>query len=75
MVESKESLRQQLLAARANIRTQIDRLRGLPTPLAGIGLEPVRANGLATDGDKVLTKLIEMLGEIDDSLEELGDGS
>ena len=71
MAESKESLRRQLLAAREKIQAQIDKLRGLPTPLAGIGLEPVRANGLNVEGDALLAKLTETLRDIDDSLDEL----
>jgi hypothetical protein len=71
MEESKESLRRQLLEARANVQAQIDKLRGLPTPLAGIGLERLRANGLGEESDAVLAKLVETLRDIDDSLEEL----
>jgi hypothetical protein len=72
MADSTESLRQQLLDAREKVQAQIDKLRGLPTPLAGIGLEPMRANGLNAEGDALLVKLTETLRDIDDSLEELG---
>jgi len=71
MADSTESLRRQLLEAREKVQAQIDKLRGLPTPLAGIGLEPVRANGLNVEGDALLAKLTETLRDIDDSLDEL----
>jgi hypothetical protein len=73
MADSKESLRRQLLEARGKVQAQIDKLRGLPTPLAGIGLEPMRANRLNVEGDPLLAKLTETLRDIDDSLEELED--
>jgi hypothetical protein len=72
MADSTESLRRQLLEAREKVQAQIDKLRGLPTPLAGIGLEPLRANGLNVEGDALLAKLTETLRDIDDSLEDLG---
>jgi len=71
MADPTESLRRQLLEAREKVQAQIDKLRGLPTPLAGVGLEPMRANGLDDEGDTLLTKLTETLRDIDDSLEEL----
>jgi hypothetical protein len=71
MADSTESLRRQLLEAREKVQAQIDKLRGLPTPLAGVGLEPMRANGLDDEGDTLLAKLTETLRDIDDSLEEL----
>jgi hypothetical protein len=71
MADTTESLRRQLLDAREKVQAQIDKLRGLPTPLAGIGLEPMRANRLNVDGDALLTKLTETLRDIDDSLDEL----
>jgi hypothetical protein len=71
MADSKESLRRQLLEARGKVQAQIDKLRGLPTPLAGIGLERMRANRLNAEGDALLTRLTETLRDIDDSLEEL----
>ena len=74
MADSKESLRRQLLEAREKVQAQIDKLRGLPTPLAGIGLEPMRANRLNVEGDPLLAKLTETLRDIDDSLEELDGG-
>jgi hypothetical protein len=70
-MDSTESLRRQLLEAREKVQAQIDRLRGLPTPLAGIGLEPLRANRLDAEGDALLTKLTETRRDIDDSLEDL----
>ena len=74
MVDSTESLRRQLLEARGKVQAQIDKLRSLPTPLAGIGLEPMRANRLNVEGDPLLAKLTETLRDIDDSLEELDGG-
>jgi hypothetical protein len=71
MADTTESLRRQLLEARGKVQAQIDKLRGLPTPLAGIGLEPMRANRLDVEGDALLTKLTETLRDIDDSLEAL----
>ena len=70
MEESTESLRQQLLAARKNVQAQIDRLRGLPSPLAGVGGAPFRGNAMA-DNDELIAKLTQTLHEIDDSLAEL----
>jgi hypothetical protein len=74
MAESKESLRRQLLAAREKIQAQIDKLRGLPSPLAGIGSAPYRGNALS-ENDQLIAKLTETLSDIDDSLEELKDGA
>jgi len=74
MQESKESLRRQLLAARQNVQAQIDKLRGLPSPLAGVSGAPFR--GEATAGnDALIARLTETLADIEDILAELDDGA
>jgi hypothetical protein len=67
MVESKESLRQLLLAARAKVQQQIDRLRASPDPLAGIDRAPFGAGDTGFDRE-LIARLTETLQEIDDSL-------
>ena len=73
MEDSKESLRRQLLAARQTVQAQIDRLRGLPSPLAGVGSTPFGGTA-ATGNDALIARLRETLGDIEDSLAELEDG-
>ena len=67
MVESKESLRRQLMAARAKVQQQIDRLRASPDPLAGIDRAPFGAGNTGFDRE-LIARLTETLQEIDDSL-------
>src|SRR5262245_30501673 len=74
MAESKESLRRQLLEAREKVQAQIDKLRGLPSPLAGVGSAPFRGTAGA-ENDQLIAKLSETLSDIEDSLAELGDGT
>ena len=67
MVESKESLRQQLREARAKVQQQIDRLRASPDPLAGIDRAPFGAGDTGFDRE-LIARLTKTLREIDDSL-------
>jgi len=73
MEEVKESLRRQLLEARATVQAQIDRLRGLPLPLAGVDAAPFGGGGVQSS-EAAIARLSETLRAIDDSLAALGDG-
>jgi hypothetical protein len=73
MEDSKESLRRQLLAAREKVQAQIDRLRGLPSPLAGVDSAPFSGDAMS-GADVLIARLTETLAEIDDSLAALGNG-
>jgi hypothetical protein len=70
MEQSTESLRAELLAARARLRDQIDKLRARPYPL--FGPTELRANGVMIDNRELIARLTQMVREIDWSLAGLG---
>jgi hypothetical protein len=81
MEQSMESLRQELLAARANVQRQIDKLRARPYPIVMSRMPngtleppilPIRTNGVMIDNYELVAKLTETLRDIDDCLAELG---
>jgi hypothetical protein len=66
MEQSTESLRTELLAARAQLQDQIDKLRARPYP--HFGPTPLRANGVMIDNEELIGRLTQMVREIDESL-------
>jgi hypothetical protein len=77
MEPSTESLWQELLVARERVRSQIDKLRARPYPVAAIGPmgtvgfgmgAPFRTNGVMIDNDELIARLTHLLREIEDSL-------
>jgi hypothetical protein len=63
MEPTTEILREELLAAREKVRTQIDRLRARPYPVAAIG--PI---GTVIDNDALIARLTETLRQIEEFL-------
>jgi hypothetical protein len=77
MEPTTEILREELLAAREKVRTQIDRLRARPYPVAAIGPigtvmfgagAPFRTNGVMIDNDALIARLTETLRQIEECL-------
>jgi hypothetical protein len=73
---STPTLREQLLEARAKVEKQIDRLRARPYPYADVGPFGAwmsgmgglfRANGVMIDNSELITRLTQVLGEIDEA--------
>jgi hypothetical protein len=73
MEQSTESLRAELLTARARLQDQIDKLQARPYP--HFGPTELRANGVMIDNDELIARLTEMIRQIDWSLSQLDERS
>jgi hypothetical protein len=69
MEQSTKSLRAELLAARARLQDQIDKLQARPYP--HFGPTELRANGVMIDNDELIARLTQMVREIDWNVAQL----
>ena len=69
-VSDELSLREQLLAARAKVEKQIEKLRDRPYPV--LNTNPFDSHDISTENSKLIDQLNKLLHRLNDALEELG---